>query len=49
MADIKKKFMFEYQETVKRLTETNVAAGNSKDPNGNTRIICCCLKKKTLK
>ncbi len=40
MVDIlKKKLMFEILETVKRLTETNMAAGNLKDPNGNTRII----------
>jgi hypothetical protein len=39
MVDIlKKKIMFELLETVKRLTETNMAAGNLKDPNGNTRI-----------
>jgi hypothetical protein len=39
MVDIlKKKLMFEILETVKRLTETNMAAGNLKDPNGNTRI-----------
>jgi hypothetical protein len=34
----KKKVMFELLETVKRLTETNMAAGNLKDPNCNTRI-----------
>jgi hypothetical protein len=34
----KKKLMFELLETVKRLTETNMSAGNLKDPNGNTRI-----------
>lgn len=34
----KKKLVFELLETVKRLTETNMSAGNLKDPNGNTRI-----------
>jgi hypothetical protein len=37
--------VFELLETVKRLTETNMAAGNLKDPIGNTRIsFFCCLK-----
>ncbi len=35
----KKKLMFELLETVKRSTETNMAAGNLKDPNGNTFIV----------
>jgi hypothetical protein len=37
--------VFELLETVKRLTETNMAAGNLKDPNGNTRISFLLFKR----